>query len=64
MAKDDRRRAWIALYLITVVVVGASAAAGAFVFLLQRRLGVAPLPATLAVVAYALGSNHFAYATA
>src|SRR5205085_3761225 len=26
-------------------------------------LGVAPLPAALAVVAYAIGSNHFAYAT-
>lgn len=59
-----RDSARFALYFITIIVVGgASAAAGAFVFSLQRRLGVAPLPAVLAVVAYALGSNHFAYAT-
>lgn len=59
-----RDSARFALYVLTLVVVGgASAAAGAFVFSLQRRLGVAPLPAVLAVVAYAFGSNHFAYAT-
>jgi hypothetical protein len=63
-ATPTRDSARAALYLITVIVVGgASAVAGAFVFLLQRRLGIAPLPAFLAVVAYALGSNHFAYAT-
>jgi hypothetical protein len=63
-ATPSRDSARAALYLITLIVVGgASAAAGAFVFLFQRRLGIAPLPALLAVAAYALGSNHFAYAT-
>ena len=59
-----RDSARFALYFITIVVVGgASAAGGALVFLLQRRLGIAHLPSLLAVAAYALGSNHFAYAT-
>lgn len=63
-ATPSRDSARLALYLITIVVVGgASAAAGALVYLFQRRLEVAPSPAVVAVVAYALGSNHFAYAT-
>lgn len=60
----SRDSARLALYVLTIVVIGGtSAAAGAFVFLLQRRLRVSSFAALVSVVAYALGSNHFAYAT-
>jgi hypothetical protein len=63
-ATPSRDSARAALYLITIVVVGgASAAAGAFVYGLERRLGIGALPALASVLAGALGSNAFAYAT-
>ena len=63
-AIPTRDSARAALYVITIVVVGgASAAGGAFAYLLMRRLGIRAGPAIVAVVAFALGSNFFAYAT-
>lgn len=63
-ATPSRDSARAALYVITIVVLGGASAAGAaYAYLFQRRLGIGTVPALLAVFAYALGSNHFAYAT-
>lgn len=57
---DDR----LALYLLTVAIVGLPAAAGAAaLFAMARRTGVGPTSAAIAALAWCFGTNAFAYAT-